>query len=194
MVCKILNPTTENMEKVASMIQQGYIAAFSTDTVFALVTSSLRPESIKKIFKIKNREHKKSLPLLVDRVERILPFITPQDKVMEVIEQQSRPTTYVVKAKNHIPFITNPYHQQSSIAFRIPQDHISRTILSYIKEPIVATSANISGDRNNKNIQDIIKSLGDISIDFAIQPDDNYQISQPSTILDIRYDKHITLR
>ena len=197
MSCKILQATAENLAFVADKIKQGYIVSFPTDTVFALATSSLIMKSVEKIFTIKKRSHKKSLPLLTDRVERIMPFIENQPRLQDILQQQDSysPITYVVKTKAYIPFITNIYYKQNSIAFRMPRDHISHALLSHVKEPIVATSANISGHNNNHEVEGVINAIGQDQIDYMIVPDAGYNIALPSTILDIRQKGHIvTLR
>jgi len=62
---KILRATEVNIEKAARVIRGGGLVIFPTDTVYGLGCDAFNREAVRKIFVVKGRDEKKSLPILI---------------------------------------------------------------------------------------------------------------------------------
>ena len=153
-----------NIKKAIKIIKKGGIVAFPTETVFGIGAALNQPKAIQKIFKIKNRPRNKPLQILVSNLEQAKKLGKFNKKALELAEKMwPGPLTLVVYKKRSVPILVTG--GSSKAGLRVPQH---KTILKLIKEcgPIVATSANLAGEKPAQNVRDIKKSLPEI--DFIL--------------------------
>jgi len=108
-----------------------------TDTLYGLAMSVYGP--IEKIYKLKNRELEKKIPIGVASIEmmREIAYVEP---VSEKLVQAFMPGPLTLVLKSKIPEITGP-----TVGVRIPDHFVPLRLMSLIG-PITMTSANISGE------------------------------------------------
>ncbi len=124
-------------------IQQQQCVVFPTETVYGLGANALDPQSVEKIFKLKNRPS--SNPLIVhvpdiDSIYTVASHVTPLEiKLFESFSALS----LILPKKNIVPDIVTGGLE--SVGVRIPNHPIALEFLREVKVPISAPSANISG-------------------------------------------------
>lgn len=141
---KIINPKNIDTERTAHLIKRGKILIISTDTSYG-IAGEIRPEIVKKIFKIKKRPFKKSIPIFVNK--KIVQDYALVDKGARILIKKFWPgaLTLVLKAKpGKLKFLKPVLGPNNTIAMREPDNKFILKILKKLKEPITATSANIS--------------------------------------------------
>ncbi len=142
---KILKLTRENVldiaEQVADIIKDESIAVFPTDTVYGIGCDATSYNAVEKIYKIKNRQQNKPLPIIVSDMEMAFEY-AKIDSTQEVFIKKyiPGPYTFILERNRQIP--ASPVQK---IALRIPELPFIRMISEYIEKPLAATSANISG-------------------------------------------------
>jgi len=151
-------PEREKIQEAVAVLKRGGLVIFPTDTVYGLGASIRFPRAMRRIYRIKKRSSKKPLVLLVGFKKETGKFADKISNEMRKLVKKlwPGPLTLVVTSKKY-----------GTIALRMP-DH--RIALGLIRGagPLAATSANISGKRENIRIKGIEKRLlreVDLSID-----------------------------
>lgn len=129
----------------ARLLNQGEVVAIPTETVYGLAARYDLPESVEKIFHIKNRPRQNPLILHLDEVEKILPFLVAQPPQFFELAKAfwPGPLTLVLPVDpQKIPEVVRA--GLPSGAFRIPSHELTRELLK-LTGPLVAPSANRSG-------------------------------------------------
>ena len=172
----------EEVQNALTVLRNGGIILYPTDTVWGLGCDATNKEAVQKIFDLKKRNDNKSLIVLMADQREILHYVTAPDlAVFDFIQQQSRPTTIVYE--NAIGFADNLLAEDGSVAIRIVNDDFCRHLIKRLKKPIVSTCANISNmatPATFAEVSDEIKS----GVDYVVRwrQDDN-RLVQPSQII-----------
>ncbi len=170
------------LRKAVKYIQQGGILVYPTDTCYGLGCDATNPKAIEKIYRIKEREKNKPLPLIASSIEMIEKYVFLEEKAIKLFLAFPGISVSLRKKGNAIPDTVN----REKIAFRIPSNEVSRKLSEMSNKPLVSTSANRSGDEPPYSIEEVKISLKNFikDIDFFLDGgvlDKN----PPSTIIDL---------
>ncbi len=183
---------TEEVLKTVEVLKKGGIILYPTDTVWGIGCDATKPKSVERIFKIKKRETSKSLIVLIDEYEKLFQYVEKvPDIARDLIDSADSPITVVYpNAKN---LAENLISKDGSVGIRIVKDDFCKKIINLLNQPIVSTSANISGEPTPliyyKISQEIINH-----VDYVVNYNKTKIIQlKPSTIVkfDIKGDYHI---
>ncbi len=176
-----INP--KELEEAAEIIKHGGVVVFPTETVYGIGTNGLNENAIKKIFKIKNRPLNKPISLLVSNIEMINDYTTNiTDLEYKIIKNFfPGPLTIVLKKKNIIPNILTS--QGDTVGIRVPDSEIARKIIDLVGVPIATSSANISGNTSEIDVQSVIDDLGE-KVDCYIDGGKS-KIGMGSTVIEV---------
>lgn len=172
-------PDLEAIKEAASIIKQGGLVIYPTETCYGLAANALDPKAVKRVYEVKNRPYSKPLSIAVSDLEmakKYAYFNLETEKLAK--ELLPGPLTIALPKKPVIPDIVNP----SKIAIRIPDNLIAILLIEEAGVPITATSANKTGDPPPYNINDAISSLVG-NVDFVIDAGQLPKV-KPSTIVD----------
>lgn len=127
----------------ATTIKNGGLVVFPTDTVYGLGCDPRNVKAVEAIFRIKNREESKQLPVLgysKDEISKIAVF----DEISSKIADKFWPgqVTLVLKLKDKD--IKKAMNLDDKIAVRVPNHPCALALLKECKL-VVGTSANFSG-------------------------------------------------
>lgn len=132
------------MKKAIKILKSGGVIAFPTETVFGIGASMKHKKAIRRIFKIKDRPRNKPLQILVENLEQAQKLGKFNKKTLKLAKKGwPGPLTLVVyKTRKVSKLITGG---SSKVGLRIPDHKIALELINQCG-PIVATSANISGE------------------------------------------------
>ncbi|NOR64362.1 MAG: threonylcarbamoyl-AMP synthase [Rhodobacteraceae bacterium] len=177
------------MDNVAKIILGGGVALLPTDTVYGLMASPLHPAAVAQIFALKNRPEAKNLPILVADSAQI-----------SALGVQLGSRTEALLASRFIPgalTMVLPLGEapnwligRQEIALRIPNDSALRQLLAQTG-PLLATSANASGQETPADVTSILSQLSGVP-DIVVN--DGPRQSQPSTLIDCQTSPFTVLR
>ena len=89
-----------NLEKILSVIRNGGIFIYPTETVWALGCIALNKSSVDKIYQLKKRDKSKPLICLIDDFESISKYaILPESKIATKLKLHNHPTVIYQKTK-----------------------------------------------------------------------------------------------
>lgn len=149
-------PDIKALKKAAKRIDAGEIAAFPTETVYGLACR-VTAKNIEKLNNIKGRQPSKHYTLHIadaKQVHKYVPNISLRVKKL-IDNTWPGPLTIVFELDNNelelleknIPKeVFNNLYREKTIGIRCPDNLIAAELLSNIKHPVAAPSANISGE------------------------------------------------
>src|SRR5215203_1245621 len=173
---------TIEVETALQALGKGGVILYPTDTVWGLGCDATNADSIKKIYRIKQRDDSKSLIILVAEERDVLQYVAAPDlSVFDFIEKQTRPTTVIFE--NAIGLPDNLVAEDGSIAIRIVKDEFCRHLIKRLRKPVVSTSANISDQLTPQIFAQVSEKIK-LEVDHIVQWRQNDKtLSAPSQII-----------
>ena len=150
--------TAQQMDDVIQDLHRDGVVAFPTDTVYGLAVRIASPLAIQKLTQAKNRPADKPYPLLVSSLAQIEHYaqLTHRDRQL-ITQWMPGSVTFVFRKK---PQIDSGYVGSSTtIALRMPTDTWIKSLLDRLGEPLLLTSANISGDPAGVTSEEVLANL-----------------------------------
>lgn len=162
-------------------IKQGKIFIFPTDTIYGLGCIATNSNSVIKIRKAKQRDEK-PFAIIAPSYEWIIANFKIGDWCYNQLEKLPGKYTFILEVleKGHIVEEVNT--KDNSYGIRIPECWFSE-IINMVKEPFVATSVNLSNEKEIGELSDLDKSI-EKYVDYFI--DEGKLEGTPSTIIDLR--------
>lgn len=190
-IIKDIHKNIKSIEEAASVIKEGGVVAFPTETVYGLGADALNPLAVKKIFEAKGRPQDNPLIIHVankniESLVKEIPSIA--NKIMDRF--WPGPLTLIFKKKNIIPDVTSA--NLDTIGVRMPSNEIALKLIESSGTPIAAPSANISGRPSPTDVERCIEDL-EGKIDYILGGNRS-DVGVESTILDLSVDPPCVLR
>ena len=142
-VIKKAAPTGRAQRAIAQVVKKGGLVIFPTETVYGLGCDATNPLAILKIYKIKGRPAGKAFPILVKDFKMLSEYAIFNKEQKNIMVHVKTPTNFVLKAKNLSPLAM----QNRTAAFRISMHPWIKRLFRYLDKPLIATSANFSGQK-----------------------------------------------
>ncbi len=182
-----------DLDRVANILENGGLIAIPTDTIYGLAVLSSIDSAVEKVFQIKGRSESQALPLLLGSVQQINDYADGinDDVIGLVNEFWPGSLTLIVKKTSGVSEIVSG--GLASVALRLPDHPIPRTISERMNCAITGTSVNRSGEPPFNDAKSIYEEFGD-EIDFIVEYPTKKRESQPSTILDVTSEPWVLLR
>jgi len=179
------------IEKGVKILRKGGVIAFPTDTVYGLGADAFNPTAVERIYEIKDRPKHRQLPLLVADVERLATLAEPIPEIAWFLARQFWPggLTLVLPKTDSLPAYLA---SGSTIAVRVPNHPVCLALIQHLGNPIIGTSANISGQPAALTAEEVGQQLGG-KIDFIINGG-KCPGGKESTVVDITRESPIILR
>lgn len=182
----------DKLEKAASVINDGGLVLFPTETVYGIGADGLNSDAVSNIFIAKGRAQDNPLILHVsnmDMIKRITKNINELE--MKLINRfMPGPFTIVLDRADIVPDrVTGGLN---TVGVRMPSNVIARALIETANTPIAAPSANISGRPSGTNVNDIFEELND-KVDYIIDGGDTF-VGLESTVVRVCDDKVRILR
>jgi L-threonylcarbamoyladenylate synthase len=173
----------EQLGQAISILKQGGIIAFPTDTVYGLGVASYNTSAIERIYQVKKRSKQLAIPLLVANEWQLREVVKSIPKIAKVLIKEffPGPLTLVFHKSDRIADIITA--GRDTVAIRIPSHPVPIALASGLGVPITGTSSNLSGEPSHLTATEVRAQLGD-KLDMILETD------QPlpgiaSTIVDI---------
>jgi len=182
----------QQIERGISILRQGGLVAYPTDTVYGLGACASIPQAVEQVYRVKERSPNMPLPLLLADVSQITEVAEPVPPVAWLLIHSFLPgaLTIVLPKSNPVPDIITA--GGTTIAVRIPAHPIPIALVKGLGTPIVGTSANLTGRPSPLTADEVYSQLGD-KIDLIIDGG-RCPGSRESTIVDVTKETPVVLR
>lgn len=194
---KIIRLNEKNLdktaEKAAAFLKQGKIIVSPTDTVYGILGDATNPETIKKIFLIKNRPSDKIMPVFVKDIASTRRYAYISDAKAKFLEKVwPGPVTVILHHKEKLPAVLTAGRE--TIGMRIPEHPFVLKLLEKTGVPLVQTSANISSQPPAQNIKEISAYFKKSRHKPDLIIDAGPAMAEASTVIDLTRDKPLIIR
>jgi L-threonylcarbamoyladenylate synthase len=184
--------TSETIELAASIIRDGGLVAFPTETVYGLGADAMNENAVRKIFEAKGRPADNPCIVHVDSramLDRVATGVG--DKAERLIQRfWPGPLTLVLERMPEVaPSVSAGL---STVAVRMPRNNIALELIRAARTPIAAPSANTSGRPSPTTAAHVFEDL-DGRIDMILDGGST-KIGIESTVLDVTTDPPMILR
>lgn len=154
-----LNPEPELIEHAASLLRQGELVAFPTETVYGLGALAFLPAAVAKIFSAKERPAGNPLLVHLSDREQISSLVSevPEDAILLMDAFWPGPLSIILPARPEVPGVVTG--GQTGVGLRMP-DHPVALALIAAAGPIAAPSANLSSRPSPLTAEHVEDDLG----------------------------------
>lgn len=174
-------PSREVVEKAASVLLDGGVVIYPSDTVYGVMCRADSLNAVSRIRQMKGYKAPRPFILIVDGIKMAesLADITDPEVREILLTRWPGKLTFVLPAKGNCPEWVK--EDDNSVALRYPADSLSNSILSKCGIPLVSTSANLCKEPSvlcAESIDNLITQSVDLVIDGGTLPE-----SSPSTVI-----------
>ena len=178
------NPDPDRIREIASILRDGGVVIYPTDTVYGLGCDIMNLRAVERICKIKGINPKKhNFSIICADLSNISQFTKVITKPVFKMMKKGfpGPFTFILEASSQVPKIL--HSKKKTIGIRVPDHNVPRMLVEELGHPILTTSINdedevIEYSTDPELIFEKYQHLVDIVIDGG------YGQNVASTILD----------
>lgn len=181
---------TKKLKRASTVIKNGGLVVFPTETVYGLGGNALDASASKKIYEAKGRPQDNPLIIHISNPKEAKLY-THTNKTYDLLAERFMPgpLTVILTAKDCIPMETRA--GLPTVAVRCPSHPIARELIRLSGVPIAAPSANLSGSPSPTKAEHVIDDMMG-RVDLILAANDS-EIGLESTIVKIEEDNTLTL-
>ncbi|MFH0926955.1 MAG: L-threonylcarbamoyladenylate synthase [Candidatus Micrarchaeota archaeon] len=173
-------PPYEAAIKIAkARLSTSGIIVYPTDTIYGIGCDGLDGDAIRRIREIKMRDAQKPFSLNFSSWEQAQKYVEIDETLKEKLDKMAPgPYTFLLPLKEPMPVADGMV-----LGCRIPDNEFCKQIGMEFENPIVSTSANVSGNKSPSSVAEIderILKKADLVIDGGPT-----KYAQGSTIIDV---------
>lgn len=170
--------TSLTSQRLVKMLNAGAIGVIPTDTVYGLVGKASKSKAIKRLYAVKEREHKAGTTIGAS-INQFQALGFPYEPLAHANRYWPASLSVVIDATNVAGYLKA---DRSALPVRIPDSPQLLELLTRTG-PLMTTSANHPGEPTATNIRQAMDYFGD-SVDFYVNAGDLGD-RPPSTIIGI---------
>ena len=146
----------DDIKQAVTILQEGGIIAYPTETVYGLGCDPDNTQAIKKLLAIKQRSSEKGLILIASDFTQLQPYISevPSELSQKAFSSWPGPYTWLWPVKDSVSPLLCGEH--ATLAVRVSAHPIVQHLCQSFNKPLISTSANKSGQppaQTDKQIQ-----------------------------------------
>lgn len=175
------NPQKRLIEKAAEVLKAGGVIAYPTDTIYGLGCDLYNKKAIQRIYQIKRRDPKKPFSFICSDLKHISEYAQVTNLAYRIMKRYlPGPYTFILPGTKLVPRIM--LTKRKTVGIRVPDHPICLALVKALGNPIISTSANLSGEEALTDPREIEETLGS-QIDLII--DGGILAVQPSTVVSL---------
>ncbi|MBM3727749.1 MAG: threonylcarbamoyl-AMP synthase [Acidobacteria bacterium] len=138
-------PHADAVERAAALIRAGQVVAVPTDALYTLMADPFNLAAVGRVFQAKGRQPQRSLPVLVTGAAMAEELARELSSRFYVLARRfwPGPLTMIVPASAKLPLRVTG--NTGRLAMRQSRSGTANAILEALGQPVISTSANISG-------------------------------------------------
>jgi L-threonylcarbamoyladenylate synthase len=195
--CEILpvdpvSPDEDTILRAAARIRTGGLVVFPTSSFYGLGTSALDTAAVDRVFRVKNRDPRKPLLILIGSLVELSPLVqsVPESGVRLIETFWPGTLTLVFQASDVLP--SNLTGHTGKIGIRLANHAVAASLVRAVGGPITGTSANLSG-HGGCNLVSLLDSHIRNQVDLVLDAGE-LKGQKVSTVVDVTVDPPRVLR
>lgn len=154
-----LSKAHEHLQRAARLLQQGKLVAMPTETTYGLGASILNQSALQNLYKVKNRDHSKPLPVQVANFDQLKFIVRDLPSQFKKIADRFLPGPLTVILKKNRSLSDVITGEKGSVAIRISSNPIVKKIIELTGCPLAMPSANLSGRPSSIFAKHVLEDL-----------------------------------
>lgn len=167
-------------------VRNGEVLLYPTDTIWGIGTAAFSRKGVERVYEIKNKSKSDPLILLVHSLDQLKQYVADiPPRIETLLHYVERPLTLIYPKVKLLPH--HLLAENGTVGIRICKRPIVQEMIKAIDQPIVSTSANLSGEPFPSSFNEISSNILD-SVDIIYRPFETSEPNnQPSVVA--RFDK-----
>ena len=155
-------PDEEKLAEAVRILLEGGVAAFPTETFYGLGADARNEAAVEKIFRIKGRNFRNPLPVIVANRRELAPLVEEIPTTAKILMQTfwPGPLTLIFRAAPSVS--SRLTGGTGKIGIHVSSHPVARFLAAGLAGPLTATSANLSGGPECSSADAVIRTLGDL--------------------------------
>jgi L-threonylcarbamoyladenylate synthase len=152
-------PDPGALKRASTILREGGLVAFPTETVYGLGGNALNPEAVLKIFAAKSRPPINPLIVHIARAEDARPLVQTWPEAAQLLADKfwPGPLTLVLLKSKQVPDLLTA--GGPTVALRVPSHPVALGLLEFCELPLAAPSANRSTTLSPTRGDHVLRSL-----------------------------------
>ena len=173
-----------NLYKAKKNIENNNVIGLPTETVYGLAGNAYSNQSVKKIFTLKKRPAYNPLIIHYKNIKNLKRDAIINSSFIKLYKALCPgPITFILKKKQKSKISYKATAKKNTVAVRFPKHRVARKLLSLLKVPLAAPSANISSRLSPTSSKDVVDEFKN-RIKFILDGGRS-KIGLESTIVDL---------
>jgi len=177
------NPQARLVHQAVTILNQGGIIAYPTDSTYALGCILGNVEAQKRIREIRGVDESHHFTLVCRNLAEIGNYAQVDNSQFRLLKANTPGQyTFVLKASREVPRrLQHP--KRSTIGLRVPQHTVTQAILDELNQPLLSMTLMLSGDSEPLNEAWEIRDRLEHQVDLVI--DAGACVAEPTTVIDL---------
>ncbi|PLX47827.1 MAG: threonylcarbamoyl-AMP synthase [Desulfobulbaceae bacterium] len=156
----------ESLQEAATVIRQGGIVAFPTETYYGLAVDPFNEAALARLYEVKQRPEHKPILTLISRRDQLLQLVESVPAcLLPLMDLWPAPLTLVFPARRGLSSLLTA--GTNTIGVRISPHPLAQQFVGLCRQPLTATSANLSGSPPATTAAEVADQFAD-SLDCII--------------------------
>lgn len=185
-------PERAVIARAAEAILRGGVVGFPTDTFYGLGCSLMDPAAVDMVYQLKRRPPDLAVISLIADPAQVEALAAEIPEIGEALMKRFWPGPLSIVFRASPLLSTGSRGPRDTVALRFPRHPISIALVLAVGGPVVASSANLSGQPPARTAQDVARTFGnqlDLILDGGAA-----QAQEPSTLVDVSRGRLAVLR
>lgn len=178
--------------KAVKIISEGGIVAFPTESFYGLGVDATNSHAIKRLFKIKKRDHNVPILVLISSLKNLPQYVAFIPSRAKRLGEKFWPGGLTMVFQSSPVFSSALTSNTGKVGIRVSSHPLANTLSKSLSVPITATSANISGMPPCIKADQVVEWFNN-AVDLILDGGET-QGQYPSTILDVTIDPPLMIR
>jgi len=168
-------PEASAIEMARIALREGKLLILPTETVYGLVARADVPSVVERVRKTKERPQTKPFARLVGGTREVEAEVGTLPRTARALADRFWP--------GPLTLVLEPERGGEAVGFRVPGLQFARVVVASCEFPVLATSANRSGDSEPTDCEGALRALGD-RVDLAFDAGAAL-LGKPSTVVSV---------
>ena len=180
------------MKQAASMVHEGAVIVYPTDSGYALGCHIGDKKALERICQIRDIDKNHNFTLVCRDLSELSEYARVDNTAFRLIKNNTPgPYTFIFKGSKEVPKrLLNP--KKKTIGIRLPENHIAQALLAELKEPIMSTTLIMPGEEQAEYDPEHIRDILEKRVDLILNG--GYLGEKPTTVIDFSEDNVEVIR
>ena len=185
-----VHPQPRHVERAATLLSEGGLVAFPTDTYYGIGCDLFDKRAIERIYQLKQLPREHALSFICQDLAEISRYAIVDNAAYRVLRRKvPGPYTFILPATRLVPDLL--LRRQKTVGIRIPDSPVALELVRKLGHPLISTSAATPEGEALIDARGIKEKLGH-GLDLIL--DGGFHAVEPSSVIDLSGPEPVVVR